>query len=128
LISPTLATFDAQAECRRIFKLAFELGRKTGLEDAQTRIEIAEMQADLWYFVAHNPGALAEEKRLAASFTELWEARAETEQRLRRWDADEQLRFDQARAMLAEGMDPVEVAIHLELFLPIVENLKAGVL
>jgi hypothetical protein len=128
LISPTLATFDAQAECRRIFKLAFELGRKTGLADAQARIDTAEMQADLWYFIANNPGALAEEKRQATSYLELWEARAETDQRMRAWDADEQLRFDQARAMLTAGMDPVDVAVHLELYLPIVENLKADAL
>jgi len=128
LTSPTLDVSAAHADCRRIFKFAFELGRKTGIADAQARIDIAEMQADRWYFIANNPGALAEEKRQATSFLELWEARAEGARRMKQWDDEEQLRFDQARAMLAEGVDPVEVAVHLELFLPIVENLQAGVL
>jgi len=128
LTSLTTDVCDAHRRTRDIFKLGFDLGREAGTADAQARIDIAEMQADLWYFIANNPGALAEEKRQATSNLELWEARAEGARRMKQWDDEERLRFDQARAMLNEGVDPLEVATHLELYLPIVENLKAGTL
>lgn len=125
--SPTPPTFGVP-DANRIFKFAFELGRKVGYEDAQAQVDIAEMTADYWYFIANNPGAIAEEKRQHLSFVELWEVRAEQQRRRQQWDEDEQHRFDQARAMLNEGMDPVDVAAHLELFIPIVRNIQAGVL
>jgi hypothetical protein len=126
--SPTTTSIDPHRDAQRTFKQGFQLGREAGLADARARIEVAEMLADYWYFIANNPGTVEAQRKHELSYAELWEARAEYEQRRRWWDAMERQRFTEARAMLAAGTDPVTVAVQLELFLPIVENLQAGVL
>ena len=57
MTSLTTDVCDAHRRTRDIFKLGFDLGREAGTADAQARIDIAEMQADLWYFIANNPEA-----------------------------------------------------------------------
>jgi hypothetical protein len=126
--SPTSVVIDdPHRTFIQVFKQGFYLGRECGRADAQALVDVAQMEADYWYYVANNPGAVEAERRQHVSYLELAEARAETLQRQRWWDELDHQRLDEARGMLADH-DDLTIAVTLGLFLPMVSNLRAGVL
>jgi hypothetical protein len=112
----------------RSFKQGYDFGREAALEEARVRIECLELLVDHWYWVANNPGVVAEERKRSLSFVELREIRAERAAQRQEWDTQEQLTFDLARGMIDKGHSDREVAVTLGLYLPIVANLRAGAL
>jgi hypothetical protein len=127
MTAQSITSIDANDLSVKSFRHGYQMGREAGLAEAQTRIDHLEDLVDHWYFVANNPGSVEAERKYNLSFIELREARAEREAQRAKWDADEQMTFDLARTMIDEGKTDREVAVSLGLFLPLVANLRAGV-
>lgn len=124
---PYVGALEANDLSVRSFRQGYNLGREAGLAEAEARIACLELLADHWYAVAHNPGLVDEERKYNVSFLELNEARAEREAQRQEWDRQEELTFDMARGMIDQGHNDRDIAVALGLFLPIVANLRAGV-
>jgi hypothetical protein len=125
---PYVGVREANDVSVRSFKQGYALGREAGIAEAQTRIGCLETLVDHWYFIANNPGAVAEERQRNLSFIELREIRAQHEAQRLQWDTEEQLTFDMARTMIDQGRDDREIAVALGLFLPLVASLRSGTL
>lgn len=128
LTASQITSIEANDLSVRSFKQGYALGREAGLAEMQVRVECLELLVDHWYYIANNPGAVAEERQRNLSFVELREVREQRETQRQEWDAQEQLTFDMARTMIDEGRSDREVAVALGLFLPLVANLRAGAL
>lgn len=104
----------------------YERGYADGYAAREAEFEGLQRVADYWYFRALNPNAKSPERKMIDSIIDGMEA---NEERARRWaelDAAEQEAFQRARDLIAEGHSNVDVAMKVGLFLPIVENLRAG--
>lgn len=128
LSSQNVSAMAANDLSVRSFRQGYGLGREAGLAEAQARIECLELLVDHWYYVANNPGAVEEERKLNLTFMELNEIRAERAVQVQEWDRQEELTFDMARTMIDEGRSDREVAVALGLFLGIVQSLRSGTL
>jgi hypothetical protein len=127
-MSSPITSIEANDVSVRSYRQGYALGREAGHAEAQVRIECLELLVDHWYYVANNPGAVADERQRNLSFLELREIRAEREAQRLEWDAQEQLTFDMARTMIDQGRTDREIAVALGLFLPLVANLRSGAL
>lgn len=102
----------------------FEAGRASRDEE----VEALQRIADYWYARANNPGMKSPEQKIVDSIIDGMEVNERRRKIREELDAAEKELFQQARDLIAEGMDDVTVATTVGLFLPIVENLRAGVL
>jgi hypothetical protein len=128
LTTPQISSISANDLSVKSFRQGYEMGREAGIAEAQVRIECLELLVDHWYYVANNPGAVADERQHNLSFLELREIRAERETQRLQWDTEEQLTFDMARTMIDQGRTDREIAVALGLFIPLVANLRSGAL
>lgn len=106
----------------------YERGYAEGYAAREAEFEGLQRVADYWYFRALNPSAKPPEQKMIDSIIDGMEANEARAKRYAELDAEEQERFQQARALIAEGYSNIAVAVKVGLFLPIVENLRAGVL
>lgn len=106
----------------------YERGYAEGYAAREAEFEGLQRQADYWYFRAMNPGVKTADEQVVDSIIEGMEV---NERRAKQWaalDAVEQELFAEARGLIAEGMDDMEVAAKVGLFIGVVQNLRAGVL
>jgi len=106
----------------------YTLGYAAGAASRDAEVEALQRVADYWYFRACNPNAPSPESKIVDS---LIRGQEENEERARKWaelDRIEQEKFSQADALIAEGWDDMDIAVKVGLFVPIVQNLRAGVL
>lgn len=106
----------------------YDRGFADGAASRDAEIEALRRVADDWYFRANNPRSAWPERKLADSILAGMEANEERERKYAELDAAEQELFAKARVLLAEGKSDIEVATAVGLFVPIVANLRAGVL
>lgn len=106
----------------------YERGFAAGYASRDTEYEALEQVADYWYFRANNPGVKTHEQKVVESIIDGMEVRAERERIRVELDAVESRMFEEARALIADGLSDIDVAKKVGLFVPIVKNLRAGVL
>jgi len=106
----------------------YDAGFAAGRASRDEEFEALQRVADYWYFRALNPDAKSPEERIVDSIIDGMEINEERRRARERLDAVEAELFDEARALIAEGQDDIAVATKVGLFLPIVQNLRAGVL
>lgn len=106
----------------------YDRGFAAGKASRDAEVDALNRVADYWYFRANNPGVKTMEQQIVDSIITGMEVNEARRKRREELDAAEQELFDQARALLAEGYSNIAVAAKVGLFLPIVENLRAGAL
>lgn len=106
----------------------YQRGYADGYAAREVEFEGLERVADYWYARALNPNLPSPEQKMVNSIIAGMEANEERARRYAALDAVEKELFDEARALIAEGMSDIDVAKKVGLFVPIVENLRAGVL
>lgn len=105
----------------------YAAGFHDGHDSRDAEVAALHRVADYWYARANNPQLAVDERRALRT---LGDGIEENERRARvnaRHDAEERALFDRARAMLDEHTD-IDIAVKLGLYLPMVENIRAGVL
>jgi hypothetical protein len=127
MTAQSITSIDANDLSVKSFRHGYQMGREAGIAEMQVRLECLELLVDHWYFVANNPGAVEAERKHNLSFLELIEVRAEREAQRQEWDRRDELTYDMARTMIDAGKTDREIAVSLGLFLPLVANLRAGV-
>jgi len=125
---PENRQLDPHAEARRIFTLGFTIGRQAGHEDLEPALVQAEADADYWYFLAHNPAEKDRISRQTLAHLDGLAQRQQDEAARAKWAADEQAAIDRAQQMIWAGADDVAIAVETGLFLPMVANIRAGVI
>jgi hypothetical protein len=106
----------------------YERGYAEGYAARESEFEGLQRVADYWYFRACNPGAKSADEKAVDSIIAGMEANEEWRRKREALDAAEHALFDEARGLIAEGLDDVTIATKVGLFVPIVENIRAGVL
>ena len=106
----------------------YQRGYAAGYAAREAEFEGLQRVADYWYFRALNPNAKTSDQKMVESIIDGMEVNERWTRLRAELDAEEQARFQQARDLIAEGHSNVDVAVKVGLFLPIVENLRAGVL
>jgi hypothetical protein len=106
------------------YQSGFEAGRASRDEE----FEALERVADYWYFRANNPGLKTTEQKIIDSIISGMEANEERRKKYAELDEAERVLFQRARDLIEIGVSDVDVAREVGLFLPIVENLRTGVL
>lgn len=106
----------------------YDRGYADGYAAREAEFEGLQRQLDYWYFRACNPGAKTADQKMVESIIQGMEVNEERRKKWAALDAAEAEMFEEARALLAQGKSDIEVATEVGLFLPIVENLRAGVL
>jgi hypothetical protein len=106
----------------------YDRGYADGYAAREAEFEGLQRVADYWYDRALNPSAPSPEKKMVDSIIAGMEANEERRKKYAALDAVEKELFDEARSLLAEGLSDIDVAKRVGLFVPIVENLRAGVL
>jgi hypothetical protein len=104
----------------------YDSGYAAGRASRDDEVDALQRLADFWYFRANNPRSEWPEVKMVNSIIDGQEANEERRKRWAELDAEEQRRFDEARALIAEGMDDVDVAVKVGLFVPTVANIRAG--
>lgn len=103
-------------------------GYEAGRESRNVEVGALQRMVDYWYFRANNPRSAWPEVKMINSIIDGQEANEERERLYAELDAREQELFSRARALIAEGKEDLDIATEVGLFLPIVANLRAGVL
>lgn len=106
----------------------YERGYAEGYAARESEFRGLERVADYWYARALNPSLKTPEQKVVESIIDGMEVNEERRKRFAELDAEEQQRFDDARALIAEGMSNIDVAKKVGLFVPTVENIRAGTL
>jgi hypothetical protein len=106
----------------------YDAGFEAGKASRDAEFDALHRVADYWYFRACNPGVKTAEQKVVDSIIAGMEVNERWEKKRQQLDEAEQVLFDQARALIAEGMDDIDVASKVGLFLPVVANIRAGVL
>ena len=104
----------------------YERGYAEGYAARQAEVDGLERVADYWYFRALNPSAKTPEQKIVESIIDGIEVNEDRRKRFAELDAEEQRKFDEARTLIAEGMEDIDVAKKVGLFVPIVANIRAG--
>jgi len=103
-------------------------GYEAGRASRDAEFEGLQRVADYWYFKALNPGVKTYDEKMVDSIIAGMEANEQRRKQFEELDAREKELFQRARELIDDGMDDVDVAKQVGLFLPIVQNLRAGVL
>lgn len=106
----------------------YERGFEAGQASMRAEVDAVQRIADYWYFRANNPRAKWPESVMVNSIIEGMEVNEERQRRFAELDAEEQRKFDDARSLIAEGLGDIDIAKKVGLFVPIVENIRAGTL
>jgi hypothetical protein len=106
----------------------YDAGFAAGQASRNPEIDALQRIADYWYFRANNPGVKTVEQTVVDSIIDGMEVNERRRKVREELDAVEAALFDEARALIAEGLDDVTVAVKVGLFVPIVANIRAGVL
>jgi hypothetical protein len=106
----------------------YDRGYADGYAAREAEFEGLQRVADYWYARALNPSAPSPEKKMVESIIDGMEANEDRRRKYAALDAAEKAMFDEARALLAEGLSDLDVAKKVGLFMPIVKNIRAGVL
>jgi hypothetical protein len=106
----------------------YESGFADGRASRDAEVEALNRIADYWYFRANNPGAKTPGEKVVDDIIAGMEVNEERRRTREALDAAEKELFQKARDLIAEGMEDLDVAATVGLFLPIVQNLRAGVL
>jgi hypothetical protein len=106
----------------------YDRGYADGRASRDEEFEGLQRQCDYWYFRALNPAAPSPEAKMVNSIIDGMEVNERWAKKRAEMDAEEQERFERAKALIGDGLDDVAIATQVGLFLPIVENLRAGVL
>ena len=106
----------------------YDAGFAAGRASRDEEFEGLQRVADYWYRRALDPSAPSPEQKIVDDIITGMEINEERRRARERLDAVEAELFDEARALIAEGQDDIAVATKVGLFLPIVQNLRAGVL
>ena len=104
----------------------YDQGYEAGRASRDDEVEALQRVVDFWYFRANNPRSAWPEVKMINSIIDGQEANEEQRQRFAELDAEEKRRFDEARTLIAEGMEDIDVAKKVGLFVPIVANIRAG--
>jgi hypothetical protein len=106
----------------------YDQGYADGIASRDPEVEALQRIADYWYFRANNPGIKTAEQKIVESIIDGIEVNERRRKVREELDAVEAALFDDARGLIAEGLDDATVARKVGLFLPIVANIRAGVL
>lgn len=106
----------------------YERGFADGVASREAEVEALKRVADDWYFRANNPRSAWPEVKVVQSIIDGMEVNEERAKKYAELDRIEQEKFAEARDLIEQGMEDVAVATTVGLFLPIVKNLRAGVL
>lgn len=106
----------------------YDSGYEAGRASRDDEVEALQRIADFWYFRANNPRSEWPEVKMINSIVDGMEANEERRKRFAELDAEEQRKFDEARALIAQGLGNIEVATKVGLFVPTVQNIRAGTL
>lgn len=106
----------------------YDRGFADGAASRDVEFEALHRVADYWYFRACNPGVKTPDEKVVESIIDGIEVNERWRKKREDLDAAEEVLFEEARVLIAEGMDDIDVAKKVGLFLPIVQNLRAGVL
>jgi hypothetical protein len=106
----------------------YDRGYAAGRASRDDEFEALQRVADYWYFRAQNPGAPSPEKVLVESIIDGMEVNEERRKKYAELDAAEQELFQRARDLIEIGVEDIEIAKEVGLFLPVVRNLREGVL
>lgn len=106
----------------------YERGYADGYAAREVEFDGLQRVADYWYLRALNPDAKTTDQKLVEDIIdgiEVNEYRARMRAEL---DAADAARFEEARVLIASGLPDMAIAVKVGLFLPIVQNIRAGVL
>ena len=106
----------------------YDAGFTAGQASRDEEVNALNRIADYWYFRAMNPGAKTPEEKIVDSIIDGMEVNERREKIRAELDAVEAAMFDEARTLIAEGYQDIDIAAKVGLFLPVVVNLRAGVL
>lgn len=106
----------------------YDAGFADGRASREAEFEGLQRVADYWYLRALNPGVKSPEEKIVDSIIDGMEVNERWEKTRADLDAVEAAMFDEARALIAEGYDDLDIAKKVGLFLPIVANIREGVL
>jgi hypothetical protein len=106
----------------------YDAGFEAGCRSRDAEFDALHRVADFWYFRANNPGVKTPDEQVVESIIDGMEVNERRRKVREELDAVEAALFQEARVLIAEGMEDNDVARKVGLFLPIVENLRAGVL
>jgi hypothetical protein len=106
----------------------YDRGFAAGRASRDEEFDALQRVVDFWYFRANNPRSEWPEVKMVNSLIDGMEANAERERVRAALDAAEEELFSEARDLIAKGMADIDIAKEVGLFLPIVQNIRAGVL
>jgi hypothetical protein len=110
------------------YEVGYASGFKDGSASRNAEVEALQRMVDFWYFRANNPRSSWPEVKMVNSLIDGMEANEERARLYAELDRREEELFSRARALIAEGKEDLAIATEVGLFLPIVANLRAGVL
>ena len=96
--------------------------------ESKAEFEALHVVADYWYFRANNPGVKTADQIVVESIIDGMEVRERRARMRAEMDAADAAKFAEARALIAGGLDDVDIAVKVGLFAPTVANIRAGVL
>ena len=106
----------------------YDAGFAAGRASRDEEFEGLQRVADYWWFRCLNPGVRSPEQKIVDDIITGMEINEERRRTRERLDAVEAAMFDEARELIDAGLDDIDIAKKVGLFLPIVANLRAGVL
>lgn len=121
-------TTDCHAEVRKAFTVGYHMGQELAagrIEELTTELELTQMDADDWYFIAKNPGIVAEERAELVELITRKERKAQREAERARLDTEEHVKIEEALQLMDGGADDLEIARSCGLFLPHVAYLRS---
>jgi hypothetical protein len=106
----------------------YDRGYAAGLAARDHEVEGLRRVADYWYARACNPNAKTFEQKVIDSLITGMQENEERDRKRAELDAIDAAKFERARVLIGEGLDDVTIAMQVELFVPTVENIRAGAL
>lgn len=106
----------------------YNRGYADGYAAREIEFEGLQRQVDYWYLRALNPDVKTPEQKMVESIMDGIEVNEYRARRRAELDAADEERFAEARALIAAGEEDVAIAVKVGLFLPVVQNIRAGAL
>jgi hypothetical protein len=107
---------------------SYDAGFAAGRASRDEEFEGLQRVADYWYRRALHPSEPSPEQKIVDSIIDGMEVNERRERVRAELDAVEAALFEEARVLMADGMDDIDIAKKVGLFLPVVANIRAGVL
>jgi len=106
----------------------YEAGFAAGHASRDEEFEALQRIADYWYARAVDPNGRSPEQKIVDDIITGMEINEERRRTRERLDAVEAAMFDEARELIDAGLNDIDIAKKVGLFLPVVANIRAGVL